>query len=175
VEAERRRSGATGQPIVLADGQTWLIAHPVFVAEGASLTCPSIDDSLDRIFESAVLNEGISLSDLWKAAIELLRVNYDLNDDELSSLLSVSPGVEAEQLASGVLDAISGVGPAERTYSAWARASLIANGLGSTRIRMRDLSNVLAILVATNRTIPLSRFADACRLQTERMRLETLI
>ena len=57
----------------------------------------------------------------------------------------------------------------------WVRASLLANGLVGVRIHARDLSNVLAVLVATKRSIPLSRFADACRVADERARLEVLI
>ena len=48
---------------------------------------------------------------------------------------------------------------AEKTYTAWVRASLIANGLSQARVSAGDLVNVLAILVATNRTIPLPKFA----------------
>jgi hypothetical protein len=52
---------------------------------------------------------------------------------------------------------------------------LIANGLSLVEIQARDLANVLAILTATNRTIPLSAFADACQAADARTRLESLI
>jgi hypothetical protein len=162
-------------PVTLADGQTWLFAYPVYRPREGGLTLPMIDAPLDRVFESTVLGEGLSLCDLWQVARELLRVNYELSDDEMNQLLSVSPGPECRALASDVLDAVVGADAGGKTYTAWVRASLLANGLGREDIPARDLSNVLAVLVATNRTIPLSKFADACRLLDERARLEALI
>ena len=160
---------------MLADGQYWLLAGPTYRPRAEGLTRPMVDRPLDRIFECAVLNEGLSLSDLWEAARGLLKANYELSDDEVAQLLSLSPGPESRALAGHVLDALFGADLAGKTYTAWVRASLTANGLGLSEIPARDLVNVLAILVATNRTIPLSRFADACRLLDERARLETLI
>lgn len=174
-EPERRKPGASGAPVRLADGQTWLLASPLYRPRPESLTCPPVDLPLDRIFEGAVLNEGLSLCDLWEAARGLLKANYELADEEIAHLLSVSPGPESRALAAEVLDALFGIDRAEKTYSAWVRASLLANGLGREDVPAPDLLNVLAILVATDRTIPLSQFADACRLVDERARLETLI
>ena len=87
----------------------------------------------------------------------------------------MAPGSESQRLASAVLEALFGPDQAVRTYGAWVRASLQANGLGLVEIPTRDLSNVLAILVATNRTVPLTRFADACQKVYERANLEALI
>jgi hypothetical protein len=175
VEQERRRAGAQGAPVRLADGQHWLLASPTFRPRPEGLTQPQIDCSLDRIFDSAVLGDGLDLGDLWGVARELLRANYDLTDDEIAGLLSVAPGPESRTLAAGVVQALFGPDQGEKSYSRWVRASLIAGGLAGEEIPARDLPNVLAILVATNRTIPLSRFADACRLADERARLEALI
>lgn len=174
-EPDRRKSGSSGTPVRLADGQTWLLVNPTYRARGESLTCPPIDPPLDRIFESAVLDEGLSLCDLWEVARGLLKANYELDDGEIAHLLAVSPGPESRALAAEVLDALFGTDRAEKTYTAWVRASLLANGLGRECVPARDLLNVLAILVATDRTIPLTRFADACRLLDERARLENLI
>jgi hypothetical protein len=175
VESERRKPGATGTPAVLADGQTWLLANPVYRAGLGTLTEPAVDGPLDRAFESAVLNEGLSLCDVWLAGRALLRANYELSDGEVARLLTVSPGENSRSLANAVLEALLGSERRERTYTAWVRASLLANGLGMAEIPAADITNVLAILAATNRTIPLSRFADACRVMDERARLETLI
>lgn len=161
--------------MTLADGQTWLFANPEYRPTSEGLTRPMIDPPLDRIFDRAVLNEGLPLCDLWEVARGLLLANYDLSEGDLKRLLSVSPGFESHQFATNVLDAATGIDPGGRGYIAWVRASLLANGLGGDEIPARDLGNVLAILVATNRTIPLSKFADACRLLDERARLETLI
>ena len=175
LESERRRSGATGAPVILADGQTWLLARPNYRPTSDGLTQPPLDRPLDRVFERAVTGQGILLADLWELARTLLRTNYELSDVELSRLLSVAPGPESTTLAADVLDAVGGGDRGEKTYTAWVRATLLANGLGTNDIPAQDLANVLTILVATNRTIPLLRFADACRLQDEQARLETLI
>ncbi len=175
IEADRRKAGAAGIPVTLADGQPWLLAHPAYRLRPEGLTRPQVDQALDRIFECAVLGERLSLRDLWAAARELLAANYDLSAEEMAGLLSVSEGPESQALAANVLDALFAPDGAEKSYTAWVRASLLANGLGHDDLPARDLVNVLAILVATNRTIPLSKFADACRLLDERARLETLI
>jgi hypothetical protein len=174
-EPARRRSGASGTPAVLADGETWVLANPTYRPRPGALTEPAVDGPLDRLFESVVLDEDLSLCDLWGAARALLRANYDLTEAETSRLLSVSPGPDCQALADVVLEALFGPGRAEKTYTAWVRASLAANGLAATDIAARDVANVLAILVATNRTVPLTKFADACRLSDERARLETLL
>jgi hypothetical protein len=175
LERERRKPGADGTPVRLADGRLWLLASPTYKAGPGSLTSPPVDGPLDRFFECSVLGESLKLTDVWEAARQLLLANYDLTDDELSRLLSVAPGPESRTLASEVVRALFGSDDEEKSYSRWVRACLLANGLGDEKIPAADLPNVLAVLVATNRTIPLSRFADACRVQDERARLEVLI
>jgi len=161
--------------ITLADGQEWRLAEPVFRPSLSGLTEPNVDRPLDRIFENSVLNEPINLSDLFEVARNSLKANYNLTEDEIKDLLSVSPGEEAQRLGDAILDAMFVTEFAEKTFTAWVRASLLVNGLGHTEVPARDLLNVMTILVATNRTIPLSRFADACRLSDERVRLEMLL
>ena len=175
LEADRRKIGATGTPVVLSDGQTWLLANPCVQPSRRGLTTPCIDTAIDRLFESTVTNEGLKLTDLWEIAIGLLEENYRLTDRELCELLSVSPGPESQILATTILDALFGSERSERGYCAWVRASLLANGLCETKVPARDLLNLLTILVTTNRTIPLSRFVDACRVLEERSRLESLL
>jgi hypothetical protein len=175
LEQERRKPGAEGTPVLLADGRHWLLANPMYNPGPGGLTSPPVDGPLDRCFESSILGEGLDLTDVWQAARQLLLANYDLTDDELSRLLSVAPGPESRALASEVIRALFGSDAEERSYTRWVRACLLANGLSGVNIPARDLPNVLAVLVATNRAIPLSRFADACRLLDERARLENLI
>ena len=110
-----------------------------------------------------------------RAARALLKENYDLTDEEITPLLSVAPGPESQALTNAVLDALFGPEESTRTYTDWVRASLLANGLDAAELSARDLPNVLAILVATNRTIPLSRFADASQAAGERRALEPLV
>jgi hypothetical protein len=175
IEHERRRLGVGGIPVLLADGRLWLLAIPTFRPRLAGLTMPLVDEPLDRIFESAVLGEALDLTDLWQVARELLTANYELTQEELAGLLSTTPGSEIRALATAIIQAIFGPDPGKKSYTHWVRASLLANGLGDTDIPAHDLANVLAVLVATKRTIPLSQFADACRHADERARLESLI
>ena len=174
-EQDRRKARAKGTPVTLADGQPWLLANPTYQPGPGSLTRPGVDQTLDRIFDCTVLGERLPVEDLLKVARELLKANYDLSDEEISRILNVDAGDELQTLAARVLDALFGADHAEKTYSAWVRASLIANGLSRSEIPARDLVNVLAVLVATNRTMPLSKFADVCRLVDEQARLEVLI
>jgi len=175
IEGRRRRAGARGTPVPLADGQTWLLANPLYGTGPEGATSPPVDRPLDRVFESAVLNEGLSVCDLWELARGLLKANYELSDAEAAELLSVAPGPESRALAEGVLGAVFGADQGGKTYTAWVRASLAANGLTREKVAARDLVNVLAILVATNRTVPLSQFADVCRASDDAARLEALI
>ena len=175
-EYERRKPGAEGRWSSLADGQHWLLANPTYQACRDVLTEPKVDQPLDRLFESRRASRSRRRSATsGKSARSLLKANYDLSDHELAELLSVAPGAESQRLAAAVFEALFGPDQAGRTYGDWVRASLQANGLGSTEIPTRDLSNVLAILVATNRTVPLTRFAEACREVDERANLEALI
>lgn len=174
-EPSRRKPGASGSPVRLADGRLWLFGHPTYRPTAAGLTSPLVDRPLDRLFESAVLGEGVELTDVWDAARALLLCNYDLSDEEAADLLSVSPGPESAELAEAVVVAVFGGETGEKTFTRWVRASLVANGLGGADLSAGDLTDLLAILVATHRTIPLTQFADACRRVDERANLEALI
>ena len=174
-EHERRKPGAEGTVVTLTDGRPWLLANPTFRPGERGLTRPQVDRPLERIFESVVLGERLSPVDVLEVARGLLKANYDVSDEEAAQLLSFFQGEESRALAGRVLDALFGSDLAEKSYTSWVRASLFANGLNESEIPARDLVNVLAILIATDRTIPLSKFADACLRLDERARLETLI
>jgi hypothetical protein len=174
-EPSRRKLGADGIPIRLADGASWLLAVPRYRSDGGSLTIPDIDAEIDRLFEGSTLSGEVALADIWSAARVLLSANYDLTDDEFAELAELAPGEESRAFSATVLEALFGPAQADRSYSHWARASLLANGIMPATIRPGDLTNVLAILVATKRTIPPSQFIDASRAAEEQAFLETLI
>lgn len=175
LEVIRRKPGADGTTVTLADGNVWLFANPRYQASAEGLTEPLIDSALDQIFESSILNQKIPVALFFEVARKLLLANYDLSEMETSRLLSHSSGDESQVFAEKVLCAIFGSDRSDKTYTSWVRASLIANGLDHAMIPAQDLINVLSILIATHRTIPLSCFADACRLADTKARLETLI
>jgi hypothetical protein len=175
IEHVRRKPGANGTPVTLADGRLWMLANPTYQARPEGLTQPRVDQSLDQIFECSILNKKMPVSVILEAARQLLKANYDLSEAEVSELLSVSPGAETRTFTDVVLSALFGADRSEKTYTSWVRASLIANGLAHTEIPAQDVANVVAILAATNRTIPLSAFADACLTADTKARLESLI
>jgi hypothetical protein len=174
-EPERRKPGATGRPVVLADGHAWLLAVPLYQPQADGLTIPRIDRPTERIFECLASQSALALTDVWEAAVPLLRANYELSNTEISKLLSVAPGDEADRLTQAVLDIIFGNSSRRRCYGDWIRASLLANGIGASMISADDLPDVMSILVATHRTVPLARFADVCREAQLRDTLDTLL
>ena len=139
------------------------------------LTNPDVDGEIDRLFEQSVLSGEVALVDVWSAARSLLLANYDLTDGEFDDLVTFTPGRQCLAFVTTVLEALFGPPRAARSYTDWARASLLANGIGPAAIRPGDLANVLAILVATRRTIPASQFIDASRTAEEQASLENLI
>ena len=175
VERVRRKPGASGTAVRLADGDNWLLRDPVCRANGSFLFSPAVDRAIDRVFEASTLSEDLDWRDLWAAARELIRSNYEVSDEELSDLLSVAPGPEASALASAIVGVLVGPDDLERSYTAWAKASLLANGLGGVHLAPGALRNVLTVLVATRRTVPLDKFAEACRVRDERASLEVLV
>jgi hypothetical protein len=174
-EHERRKPGARGSLIRLADGQPWLLAEPAFRPRPGGLTIPDVDAALDRFHEQIVLGDDVSLADVQAVARTLLLANYDLSDVEVADLLEVEPGTEAEELARAVLESLFGPESRVRGYGDWVRASLLANGLAASEIPASAINDVLTILMATNRTVPPSQFVDACRAALDRDSLERLV
>lgn len=161
--------------VKLSDGKMWRLARPTFRPRPEGLTVPMVDGPLEEIFEHIALDEPIPLPTIWSAAWNLLVEPEGLTNSNRSELLTVDPGAEASNLADAVVEAIFGPQGAERGYCDWVRASLLANGLSAIDIPANDLPNVLAILVSTNRTVPLPQFADVCRVHRERSLLDTLV
>ncbi len=174
-EPVRRKPGARGRPVRLADGIDWLLAEPIFRPTPSGLTSPDVDSGLELFYELIILGQDIPLADVMAAARTLLLANYDLTDDEVGELLEVEAGAEAEALAGVVLESLFGPDQKVRGYVDWVRASLLANGLAPASIPASAINDVLSILMATNRTVPPSRFVDACRAARDRDNLEQLV
>lgn len=122
-----------------------------------------------------MLKQAVPLEEVMTAAAALLSANYQATDEELSDLLETEPGEECNRLMNAVLDALFGPEVECRTYTDWIRASLAANGLGAEPIHAHELPHVLGVLAATNRTVPLRGFAEACIDALEKERLEALV
>ncbi len=174
-EHQRRKPGARGSLVRLADGQPWLLAEPSFRPTPGPLTEPDLDAAIDRFHEQIILGDDVRLDDLFAAARVLLLANYDLTDAEAATLLEVEAGPEAEALARAVLESLFGPERHAKGYVDWIKASLLANGLSTSAIPASALNDVLTILMATNRTIPPAQFVDACRAARDRDTLEHLL
>jgi hypothetical protein len=175
LESKRRRPGAKGRLVCLADGEPWLLAEPTFRPTSSGLTTPDVDEEIDRFHEQIILGDDVLLSDVFAAARMLLLANYQLSNDEVADLLEVQDGPEAETLAKVVLELLFGPDQRVRTYTDWVRASLLANGLDLSEIPASAINDVLTILMSTNRAVPPSQFVDACRAAQDRNSLERLV
>lgn len=174
-ESMRRKANAAGMAVGLAGGDEWLLARPVYCASNLGLTMPRIDGHIDQIFDCSILSEELGVSDLTQLLGQLLSPNYELSPEEVRSLVAGLSLAELRCVAESAVDALLGPEDTPRGFVQWARASLLANGLGGIAIPAEDLTGVLEILVATHRTIPLAKFADACRIAEERTRLDSLV
>jgi len=174
-EHDRRKPGARGSLVRLADGGRWLLAEPAFRPTPGGLTTPDVDAAIDRFYERIILGEEIDLADVLAVARALLRANYDLSDAEAADLVEVDAGPEAEALARAVLESLFGPDQRVRGYVDWVQASLLANGLSASEIPASAINDVLAILMATNRTVPPAQFVDACRAALDRDARESLV
>ena len=162
-------------PAILADGRPWLLADPTFRPKVGSLTTPDIDELLDRFHERIVLGEDLPLDDLLAVARALLLANYDLSDAEVSQLLDIDAGAEAEALARVVSTALFGAEQRVRSYTDWVRASFLSNGLTTAEVPASALNDVLTLWLATGRTVPPAQFIDACRAARDRESRERLV
>jgi hypothetical protein len=161
----RAKKGAYGTPIVLADGNAWLLA------DGGLLN--DLDGLRDEIDDSARLVGTVPMLTIYEAAAQLLDANYLLSRLDLWSLLS-RPEDEAEakvvdqRIADAVFLALYGEKPEasrtladRRTYTQWVASALLANGIDPTGIPTSLLPHVLEHLEATRRCVPREQFIES--------------
>lgn len=174
-ERDRRKARVEGTPIRLSNGEDWVIAYPQISIKTSALSQPNIDEVIDRIYDSVVLDQTVALTDAWIAARVLLLENYYLDDEELGDLLSVADGSESIEFVHSLIACLLGDSAKPSSYIEWVRATLIANGIGADSFSMKDLPAVLSILVATNRAISPFQSIDAHLAMSERNALEGLV
>lgn len=152
-----------GTPLELA-GAVW------YLAPGG--LHPEIDDLRDDLHDRACLSGGFRLNaampgagDDWYAvadvAVFLLRLQYDLTAFEAAGL--VARGCEPADLYGATHAALFGDARPRRTYTEWARGSLLAAGLVPHLIPPADVPLVLELLVRSNRAVPAHEFISAQR------------
>jgi hypothetical protein len=148
----RAKGEPDGIPVVFGDGQTWMI--PRFgLAKG-------LTSMRDEVFESLLIKRSISHADVRAAAYYGLAVNYDLSDTEIREIIQATdPGTIAEVICESLIP----LEPARRTFTAWARSALLANGLMPSEVPAEDLPHVLDQLVRTGRAVKLADYTDVGR------------
>jgi hypothetical protein len=145
----RALEGAAGTPIVLADGEEWLLA------DGG--LCNELDDLRDHLDDEARLTGEASSAEVNEAAFVLLRANYELSGPEAAGLIL---GADGQRLSDAVGAALFGAA-GRRTYTLWAASALLANGLDPATIPGPMRRHVLDHLVASGRAIPATKFIDS--------------
>jgi hypothetical protein len=147
---DRARLGASGVPVVLSDGDTWLLA------DGG--LCNELDDLRDRIDDECRLTGQVDMLDIANVAFRLLNVNYDLSDYEASQLIV---GAKHEALSKAVMEALYGPEHPRRTYTSWAAAAMVANGIDPGAVPSSLRPHVLAQLEAMGRCIKRSEYIES--------------
>ena len=144
------REGASGIPVVLGDGATWLLA------DGGLLN--ALDPIRDKIDDSARIGGQVEMADIGQAAWIMLAANYRLSGPEIGGLIL---GASQGGLAAAVMEALFGPEHPRRTYTTWAASALIANGIDPDAVPEGLRPHVLAQLVGTGRAIPIERFVES--------------
>lgn len=150
IPEERELEGCHGVAVVLSDGRPWLL-HP-----GGLLN--ALDDLRDKIDDSSRMSGKVDMAHVREAAYRLLAANYELSVEEAVALIR---GADPDALVGSVGEAIFGPSEQRRTFTTWAGASLIANGIDPDSVPTPLLAQVLDILTATGRTIPLDKYIDS--------------
>lgn len=146
----RQREGASGTPVVLGDGETWLLA------DGG--LCNALDTLRDRLFDDSQLAEKVTFIDIADAAFYLASANYELEADEGSSLIL---GADRKILTDAVMIALFGPDDPQRTYTNWVASSFMANGIDPASVPVHLRALVLDQLVALKRAVPAGQFIDS--------------
>ena len=161
VEHRPRRRAMPGTPIESL-GQSWILP--------ALGLAPGFQAERDRMYDDVTIGGRVSTLDVNRVACALLLLNHDLRPDELARVVQ---GADR----AGLVDAVVGcllpldLRDDARTFTAWARSSLLANGLDPAKIPAADLAAVLHQLVSTGRAVAHAEFTAAGEFQGVRAKL----
>jgi hypothetical protein len=157
---DRLKPGATGTRYPIGPAELLL---PEFVPEFA--------ECWDRVYDGRFLAGSYDAADLRACVMHLVLVNYDVSLDEA---LGAAVLAHPDELVAPVEAALYSPpeGARARTWSRWARASLIAGGIRPDTVHPADLQDVLDVLVMTGRTVPPERFVGSAYYRAERDALD---
>ncbi|MHC5542097.1 hypothetical protein ACYOEI_28075, partial [Singulisphaera rosea] len=165
--SRRRVPYPQGVPAVLSDKRTWILAHGGLA--------PTLLKTIDRLYDDRAIRHQVVMGDVLIAAWALLLANYELTDEEITTLLEGLPKEQEQALAQAVMDSLFGSQRNHRTYSEWALASLYAAGIEPSIVPPQLLPDVLDVLVMSRRTIPASQFISSSEAAAKRSRLLQMV
>ena len=148
---DRERRPDTSGVAIEVEGKTWTLARPGLAVD------QDLAAILNQIHDSAVIRSSIPVRETRSLAFYLLVENYRLVPDEARRIVWQA---DPTRLAQAVYEAVIPP-PIRRTYTAWARSALLANGLVPEKVPPDDLANVLRHLVETERAISREDFTEA--------------
>ncbi|MDR3639064.1 MAG: hypothetical protein P4L84_34990 [Isosphaeraceae bacterium] len=125
----------------------------------------------DRLYDYMVTRQTVRMGDVFQTAWSLLAANYDLSEDELSTLIF---SADQGELVDAVLDALFGPENPRRGWTEWATTALLANGLDPTKIPVRSLHGVLAHLVISGRAAAPDAFIGSAIHAAKRQKLGSM-
>lgn len=146
----RRKGSPGGVPVVLCDRKTWELARGGLWKR--------LELFRDTIYDEVTLCSTAPIAHIRAAAFWLLRANYDLTEGQAHALIM---GTEPSAIADAVIDCLTTVNAGRKTFSSWARGSLLANGIKPADVPPDDLPHVLATLVLTGRAVEASDYTDS--------------
>lgn len=139
-----------GFPVILSDGQTWVLAHGCLK--------PRLLRETDEIFDDVMVTQIIPLPAAMRAAFILLMANYDVSQEEAYQLLQTA---ELRQLVTAVADSLLGPDRGHKTWSMWALSAFYSNGIEPMSVPPQLVPSVLLQLVKTGRAMGQTDFIDS--------------
>ena len=168
-ELSRRRAdfqADSSVPVVLADGQPWHIPKPWIDIKAPSHEHDALIAAIDQSEGSVECVEEVCT-----LAAKMLLRNYELADDELTTLLAYRDDEGSSAWVSSVVEIACGMA-AERNLPRWRRLTLWLLSKPPDRMLLEDANDLAGFMELTGRTIPRSRWAEEAIAERLRMRTE---
>jgi hypothetical protein len=149
---DRKLGNPAGIAIRLGDGQEWIVAR-LGLARG-------MGEIRESIYASWSIDQVVRYEDVMATLWYGLEVNYALEPEEIRELLDCT---DFHAVAAQAAEAALPWPSVRRTFTDWARAALMSNGLNPADVPAVDLPHVLDALVATGRAPDPAEWTDAGR------------
>lgn len=155
--ASTARPSIAGTPVVLSDGNTWILAS----------TVPVWGPLWDQLHDQNVLKGKYEQEHIMVGALALLIHNYKLTTEEAGALIL---GGDVGGMRDAIEAAMFRPNGAKWQYSDWVMSSLIANGVNPESVPDGLLPAVLDQLVRLGRAVPEHEFVASTAYAARRNR-----